>query len=416
MADSLFVRGGTLVDTGAERVIDDAGVVTTGERIVAVGPVEDLDVPADADEIDASGRTILPGFVDAHAHLSYTETTLRDRLRFIDPRNSVEYNTIGGTVNAGLNLERGVTSLRDVGSRGGLAVAVRDAVEDGLIPGPRVKASGPMLTTTGGLADWAPEWIDADAGFITRVDSADEATRAAREQIKLGVDTIKVEASGEWISTFASSRTPTMRQAEIEAVVAVAHDHDVTVAAHAKAAEAIVNAARAGVDTVEHGTYLDDEGIEALTEHDVTLVTTVRGFIDIADGAAESGHPPEKVQTVRDELDTHKRAQRRAHDAGVTVAAGTDSGPPYSSQGNLNQEIVALVEHCGFSPLEAIVAGTRTAAEAIGLDDAGTLEAGSYADLIVVDGDPVDDVGVLADWGNLSVVVKGGEVIEDGRR
>ncbi len=416
MSDSLFVKGGALITGDETRLIERGGVVTEDDRVVSAGPLAELDVPSRADEIDATGKTIIPGLVDAHAHLSYTEATLRDRLRFIDPRNSVEYNTIGGAVNAELNLERGVTSLRDVGSRGGLAVAVRDAVEDGLIPGPRVKASGPMLTTTGGLADWAPGWIDADTGFVTRVDSTDEATRAAREQVKLGVDNIKVEASGEWISAFSSSRTPTMRREEIEAVVEVAHDRGVTVAAHAKAAEAIVNAARAGVDTVEHGTYLDDEGVEAMRENDVTLVTTVRGFIDIADGAAESGHPPEKVQTVRDELDTHKRAQRKAHEAGVTVAAGTDSGPPYSSQGNLNEELVALVEHCGFSPLEAIVAGTRTAAEAIGLDDAGTLEAGNYADLVVVDGDPVDDVRVLADRGNLSVVVKGGEVVEPARR
>jgi imidazolonepropionase-like amidohydrolase len=414
MSQQVLLEGGQILDTGTRTALSDGYLLVDGGRVVEFGPVEDLDASVDPDRrIDITGRTAMPGIVDAHAHLSYTAETLRDGLGFTNPKNSLEYNAIGATKSARDTLSRGVTSIRDIGSRGGIAVAVRDAVEDGLVPGPRVVASGPILTTTAGLTDVHPPWIEEHAGFRQRIDGVDEAIRAVREQAKLGVDNVKVEASGEWIAPFADSTTRTMREDEIRAVVEEAHARDMTVAAHAKAKEAIENAARAGVDTVEHGTFLDAEAAALLRENDVALVGTLTGQTDIAEKAVEEGDQPEElVEQLRAEIQTLRDAVRLAHEEGVTVLTGTDSGPPHSAQGNTGEEVAYLVEYGGFDPMEAIVAGTETTAEAVGLSDVGTLEPGAVADVVVLDGDPLADPGLLADPGNVTSVLKAGTPVE----
>jgi imidazolonepropionase-like amidohydrolase len=412
MGDATLFTGGRLLDTASETVVTDATVLVEGTRVSFAGPGAPDDIPDEATEVSLDGRTIMPGLVDAHAHLTYTATTLTDGLRFTEPRNSLEYNTVGAVENARVHLERGVTSIRDIGARGSIAVAIRDAVEDGIVPGPRVRASGPILTTTGGLLDVHPPWLSSRAGMITEVNGVDEVIRAVREQAKLRVDNVKLEASGEWISPYATSKTPTMRFEEVEAAVEVAHARELTVAAHAKASEAIVTAADAGVDTIEHGTYLDDGGIEAMRDNDVALVGTLTGQTDIATKAIGTGQPRHLVEQLQAEIDTLADAVRRAHEAGITVLTGTDSGPPHSAQGNTSEEVGYLVERAGFTPMEALVAGTRVTAERIGLDDVGVLAAGRRADLLVVDGDPVADVTCLQDPENLDVVMKDGVVLE----
>lgn len=411
MTRKLLFSGGRLIDTDAGDVVEDAAVLVEPPDVAAAGPVEDVPRPADASEIDVTGKTLLPGLVDSHAHLTYTATTLRGGLQFTEQKNSLPYNTVGAVENARTNLGRGVTSIRDPGSRGAIAVAIRDAVADGIIEGPRVRASGPIVSTTGGLSDTLPTWIDSDAGFMMRTDGPDEAVRAVRKQAKMGVDNVKIEASGEWISKFADSQTPTMRPVEIEAVVDVAHSRGLSVAAHAKAREAIENAARAGVDTIEHGTYLDEETADLLIENDVAMTGTLTGQIDIAERAVEVGGQEEHlVEQLRSEIETLKDAVRLAHERGVTVITGTDSGPPHSAQGNVAEELGHLVEHCGFTPMEAVVAGTKTTAEAIDLPDVGVLAPDHRADLLVVDADPLADIHALADPDNVDYVLKGGEV------
>lgn len=414
MSQQLLLSGGRLIDTDAGEVIEDAAVLVDPPHVVSAGPIEDVPHPDDAREIDATGKTLLPGLVDSHAHLTYTATTLRDGLQFTDPKNSLPYNTVGAVENARINLQRGVTSIRDPGSRGEIAVAIRDAVEDGIIEGPRVRASGPIVSTTGGLTDTLPSWIDSDTGFMMRTNGPEEAVEAVREQAKMGVDNVKIEASGEWISQFADSRTPTMRPAEIEAVVDVAHSRGLSVAAHAKAREAIENCARAGVDTIEHGTFLDEETADLLVENDVAMTGTLTGQIDIAEKAVEVGGQPEHlVQQLQSEIATLKEAVRLAHDRGVTVITGTDSGPPHSAQGNVSEELGHLVEHGGFTPMEAVVAGTKTTAEVIDLPDVGVLAPDYRADLLVLDADPLADIHALADPENIDCVIKDGEVVRE---
>lgn len=415
MTETTLFTGGRLLDTERGEVVPDASVLVEGASVSHAGPGAPQSVPDDVREVDLDGRTIMPGLVDAHAHLTYTALTLTDGLRFTEPRNSLEYNTVGAVENARRHLARGVTSIRDIGARGSIAVAVRDAVEDGIVPGPRIRASGPILTTTGGLLDVHPPWLQSRAGMITEVNGVDEVIRAVREQAKLRVDNVKLEASGEWISPFATSQTPTMRADEIEAAVEVAHGRGMTVAAHAKASESIVTAAEAGVDTVEHGTYLDDDGIEAMLDNDVALVGTLTGQTDIATKAIGTGQPRQRVEQLQAEIDTLADAVRRAHEAGITVLTGTDSGPPHSAQGNTSEEVGYLVERAGFDPMEALVAGTRVTAEVCGFDDVGVLAPDMRADLLVVNGDPVADVSCLQAPENLDVVMKDGVVFDAGR-
>lgn len=196
-----------------------------------------------------------------------------------------------------------------------------------------------------------------------------------------------------------------MRQEEIEAVVEVAHDRGVTVAAHAKAAEAIVNAARAGVDTVEHGTFMDEEAIEMLIAEDVTLVPTLSAPYRIARNVEQA--TKESLRKSGPVYEHHIESFKQAVEAGVRIAGGTDAGTPFNYHGTNSTEISFMVEH-GMDPIDAITAMTGTAAETIGLEDAGTLEAGSYADLLVIEGDPLEEVSLLREP---TAVMKGGEVV-----
>jgi len=408
---SIYIEGGRLFD--GTKMLEDSGVIIENGRVRQTGGIEDLDAPDQATTVDATGKTILPGLVDAHVHLTYTETTLRNRLEFTDPRNSSEYNAIEAISVAEQHIEKGITSLRDIGSRGGLAVAIRDAIEDELLTGPRVRASGPILTATGGLADLYPDWIGAETPFIRKISGTQDAIEAVREQAKAGVDNIKIEASGEWINPYSDSQTPTASKAEISAAVDAAHNRGLTAAAHAKAEEAIENALDAGIDTIEHGTFLDADLMERMKEESVPLVTTITCYKNVLENGLEA-YPSERVEVLRNEIDTHLETIERAHDAGVPVAVGTDTGPPFSSHGHgaAADEIVHLVESCGLSSIAALRAATRTAATAAGFDDVGTLEDDARGDVIVVDGHPLQDPSVLQKHDQITHVVKGRNLVK----
>jgi imidazolonepropionase-like amidohydrolase len=408
---TVFLHGERLFD--GERVITDGAALIKDGTVREVGPAEEVTRPDRPDSTELRGETVLPGLVDAHVHLTYTETTLRNRLEFSDPRNSLEYNTIESLGVAAEHLEKGVTAIRDIGSRRWLAVAIRDAVEDGLVAGPRIAASGPILTVTGGLTDLYPEWIDATTEFVRHVSGPAEAREAAREQIKAGVDNVKIEASGEWINPYSDSRTPTASPEELAAVVDTAHARGVRVAAHAKAAPSIENALDAGVDTIEHGTFLDEGLMKRMREQGVPLVTTLTCYRNVLRRGTEA-YPDERVEVLRREMDQHTDTVRRASELGVQVAAGTDTGPPFSAHGHgaVADEIVHLID-VGLSPREALQAATTTAATAAGLEGtAGRLAPERHGDALLVDGNPLEDPTVLQDHDRITHVLKDGSLVK----
>jgi imidazolonepropionase-like amidohydrolase len=323
------------------------------------------------------------------------------------------------TVDAALNAERllslGFTSVRDVGTRGNIGVVIRNAVAEGRLRGPRVKAAKQIISVWGGLGDIHPTHIfrrdQYTASLFEVVSGPWEARDAVRQHVKDGVDWVKVEASGTGFNPLCPAERDTISMEELQAVVDEASDKGRPVACHAESRNSIIKAAKAGVRTVEHAIYLDDEGLEAVIAHGVAICPTLGLYTAFAERGAEFGIPDEIVSAHRRTHESHVAAIRKAHEAGVTIIAGSDAGLANFPTGSGLEEICAYVEVIGMTPLQALLTATRDAACTIGFDDAGTLEAGKRADLLVLSDNPLDRIRVLTDGGSLQAVIQGGSVV-----
>jgi imidazolonepropionase-like amidohydrolase len=405
-----YVHARVFPATGND-VIDDGAIVVEGDRITWVGLCDALE-PQD-ETVDLDGRTIIPGLCDAHAHLVYAGVT--DPYS-IELARSLEEATVDAVANARLLLELGFTSARDVGTRGNIAVTVRNAVRDGVLPGPRLKASKQIISVWGGLGDWHPTHIfrrDQQKDALTEIITGPwEARNAVRQHVKDGVDWVKVEASGTGFNALCPAERDTMSFEELSAVVDEARDKGRPVACHAESRNSIIKAARAGVRTVEHGIYLDDEGVEALLHNDVALCPTLGLYTAFAKRGLEFGIPAEVVANHNRTHEAHVAAIRKAYDAGVTIIAGSDSGLANFPQGGGLEEICAYVEKVGMSPAAALLTATRDATRVIGFgDEVGTLEAGKLADLLVLREDPTQDIRAITRDEAREAVVQGGRVV-----
>jgi len=411
-----LLTGGTVVDGTRSGPVPDGTVLMEGSRIVDVGPEHELDIDdSEVAVIDVGERTIMPGIVDAHTHLTIFNSRVRGRYRLSDPKNSLPYNTIRAVESVAAYLDNGVTTQREVGGREFISASIRDAIEEGRIPGPRVLPSGPIITTTAGLDDKRPYFMEGNLANGWEVNGTTEVVKAVREHYKAGVATIKLDASGTW-TAFTDSKTPTMTEREMAAAVEEAHKFGLRVAVHAQAREGIKNAARAGVDTIEHGTYIDEEGIDLILENDIVLVPTLVPFEEFVDAGEVVEMTAEQSEQLEADLEAQRASVARAKERGVKVAVGSDAIPPMVPHGDTHREIRHF-EANGFSPAEAVEAATRVSSEAVGLEDEiGTIEPGKCADLVVVDGNPLDDLDVLAADENPVVVLKGGAVVKDERR
>lgn len=400
----------TLIDGVADEPRERMSVLVRGERIEAVAPTDELRLPAHEDvvRIDATGKTLMPGMIDCHFHPVYQDVTCWEDYAL---RRSIEHTTILAARNAQTLLEVGFTSARDTGTRGLIAIALRDMIDDGVILGPRMLAGGRILSSTGGLADGWGYWVKNTADLAAIVDGVEAVVKEVREQIKYGANTIKLEASGTGISPYSSSTKQTMTTEEMAAAVKEAHRNGVIVACHAQATEGIKNAVRAGVDTVEHGSFLDEEGADLMVEHGTVLVPTISVLYLYVHKGPEVGVPSWITEKFRGDLDAHFESVRLALDKGIPMAVGSDSGHRFNPQREIAYELEIMVQ-AGFSPMLAIKAATSVAAEAIGVDDrVGRLQPGLLADLLVVDGDPLDDITILRAGRKIERVVKGGRVV-----
>lgn len=389
----MLLRDATLVDSGGVRTGD---LRVAEERIEAAGDLTDR---SDESVVDLSGHAVLPGLVDAHVHFSLSgERTVEEVIGLSD----AELALIEAR-NARRTLESGVTGARVMGARD-VDVHVRDRIDSGDVPGPRTVANCRSITATGGHGHHLGREITG----------ADDARRAVREQAKRGADFIKFMATGGVTTPGSDPNAVALTDDEVEAIVDESHRRGLHTATHAHGGAGVKAAVEAGVDTVEHGTLLDDEAIDMLAREDVTLVPTLsapRRIVRNVDAATEEDRT--KTEAV---YERHLDSFRRAVEAGVRIAGGTDAGTPFNMHGSNATEIRLMHEHAegAMSSLEAIVAMTETAAEAVGLDDLGTLDPGTYADLLVVGADPTDDLTAMNDPG---VVIKGGRVVagEDER-
>jgi imidazolonepropionase-like amidohydrolase len=294
-----------------------------------------------------------------------------------------------------------------MGDKGQLDIAMKTAITESDIIGPRIRASGNCLTITGGHGDMFPAHVDIQ-GMGRIVDGPVEARKAAREQIKAGADNIKLMATGGGMSP----GPPTVAQLTIEemrAAVEEAVKYDKTTAAHAIGADGIKNALKAGVRTIEHGSFLDEEGIDLLLAKDAYLVPTLAAFKTIKYGK-EGGVPEYTIEKVQYFQTAHTKNLKKAMAAGVKIVVGTDAGTPFNYHGESAYELECLVEN-GFTEMQAIQSATKTAAEALMMHDLGTLKKGKVADFIVVDGNPLQDIKILQAVGKIKMIYQEGKVL-----
>lgn len=396
-------RGGRVFDgTGAPPA--EADVAVEDGRVVEVGSGLDGD-----EAVDLAGRTILPGLFDCHVHVVFSHV---DLWRAVQTPFSHQF--FEAADNLRRTLAVGITTVRDAG---GADLGIKEAVAEGLTQGPRMQISLRMLSQTGGHGDdWMPSGGVLDSMPIhpgvpnTIVDGPDEMRRTVRTLIRMGADVIKVATSGGVLSTRDDPRHAHFRPLELEVLVEEATAAGIFVMAHAQGADGIKNAIRAGIRSIEHGIYLDDEAIELMLAKGTYLVPTLvapRGVIDAVEGGVQL--PPAIVDKAHAVLEIHCRAFRQAVRAGVRIAMGTDSG--ITPHGRNLRELELMVAG-GMNPTAALVATTRTAAELLGVDaELGTLEPGKRADLVIVSGDPLD----VRDLGSrVQAVYKDGLLVSGG--
>lgn len=382
LRDARVIDGcGSVHEDRAVRIDPDSG------RIASVGDAD----PRDGETVvSLGGVTLLPGLVDAHVHFSLSgESTVAD----VADASDAELVLIEAA-NARRTLLGGVTGVRAMGARD-LDVHLKRTIDRGDLAGPRMVANCRSITITGGHGHHLGREVDGPT----------ECRRAVREQVKRGAEFIKFMATGGVTTPGTDPRTLSFTHDEMAAIVDESHRRGVHVATHAHGAEGVKAAATAGVDTIEHGTFLDREAIDLLVERDVTLVPTLSAPFRIARNPERATE--ESVRKTNAVSDRHVESFQAALDAGVRIAGGTDAGTPFNYHGANSTEIGFMVEY-GMDPHDAIVAMTRVAAETIGLEDAGRIEPGAHADLLVVDGNPLEDLSSLSDP---MAVFKGGEVV-----
>jgi imidazolonepropionase-like amidohydrolase len=390
-----WVRAGTLIDGTGRPPARDMGLVLKGDRIAEVAPWSRLDPPPGSTVVNLADKTVLPGLVDTHVHLSMH---LGPGWEMVPVKTGAADAAILATVNAARTLRAGFTTVRNLGDRDGETVALRNAVDVGTVPGPHVLTARGMLSMTGGHGDWTnafrPGVVIGDAAAPGVCDSPEACRAAVRTQVKYGADVIKIAATGGVLSAGDAIGARQFSDDELAAIVAEAHALGRKVAAHAHGTEGLKAAVRAGVDSIEHGSILDDEAVRLMKERGTCLVPTLLAGETVEARARSGGLPAWAVEKALAVRPLMTGSFRRALKAGVTIAFGTDSG--VSEHGRNAREFELMVE-AGMKPMDAIVAATRNAATLLGVaGDRGTIEAGRRADLVAVTGDPLADIGVLA--------------------
>ena len=402
---TLVITGGVIFD-GVHGDVTARGDVRIENGVIAA--VGSGAAGRDATVIDAAGAFVMPGLMDCHVHLlSSSAPDFATR----GLKELIPYTAIRGAANARIMLDAGFTTVRDVGAMGFGNIALRQAVDEGLVPGPHIVAAGHSLSVPGGHGDsyFRPEVRIRRGGLVN---GAGEARRAVRELVKMRADVIKLLVTGGVMTDGSDVGVLQWAPDELTAAIAQAHQLGLRVAGHCHGAAGVKAALHAGLDTVEHGTLLDEEAIDLMKQRGAFYVPTLAAPFHICGGGVASGIPPYAVAKAESVLARHRASVRRAHEVGVKIAMGTDCGTPFNAAGKNALELELMTQN-GLSPAEALMATTRMAAEAIGIRDrAGTLEPGKRADVIVVHGDPLSDIRVLQDSARIAWVVKAGEVVK----
>jgi imidazolonepropionase-like amidohydrolase len=406
-ASASVVHCGHLFDSSSGRLLGETSILVRGERIESVQPGA-MALPVGARLIELGNATCLPGLIDSHTHLTdeTSPTQYSDQFRW----NTADY-AIRSTVYASRTLQAGFTSVRNLGDGDNASVALRNAINAGVVSGPRIFTAGGAIGSTGGHADGTDGYRadlqgdpQAASGIIN---GAEDAWKAVRQHYKDGVDLIKIMPSGGVLDESSSVDNAQMTIEEIKAVVAAAHDYGFTVAAHAHGAEAIRRAVIGGVDSIEHGTFMDDADMKLMKEHGTWLVPTIIAGRYVQEMAAKPGYYPPQVAAKAMQVGPLIQATAgKAYKAGVKIAFGTDAA--VYPHGRNAREFVYMVE-AGMPAAFALQAATKNAAELLKQSrNLGSVESGKFADIIAVDGNPLDDIALMQ---HVDFVMKGGAVV-----
>jgi imidazolonepropionase-like amidohydrolase len=397
------IRAGKLVDVVAGKVLNDQTILVSNDRITAVGPAGSITVPPGARTIDLSGATVLPGLVDAHVHLTGDPNLHGYRSLGVSDIRAALY----GAHAAKTTLEAGFTTVRNVGASGFGDVALRDAINEGELAGPRMRVAGYAIGIKGGHCD--NNLLPADFHYTENgvADGPWQARAKVREMAKYGADTIKVCASGGVLSKGDEAGAQQLTLEEMKAIVEEAHKLGRRVAAHAHGASSIRDAILAGVDSVEHASLIDDEGIRLAREKGTYIVMDIYNDDFILQEGAKAGMLPESLEKEKIVGQLQRDNFRKAFRAGVKMAFGTDAG--VYPHGDNARQFFYMVKY-GMTTMQAIQAATINGADLLGWKDRiGSVTPGKYADLIAVGGDPLADPAELT---RVKFVMKGGAVVK----
>jgi imidazolonepropionase-like amidohydrolase len=406
----LYLKNLRLIDGTGAPARTEAALIIEGDTLVHVGPLAAVDEPKsrDVDTIDLGGRTVIPGLVEAHIHLSYNNVKV---IADLDLNCPPEYSTLKAARNAELALTCGYTAARSAGAVHRIDAALKQAINEGLYPGPRLLAASRDICATGGMADWNPSYLKLGMeGLALIADGPDQVRAAVRRSIKDGADVVKCYIGGDALLPHTPIGDCTYTLAEVTALVDESRMRGRMTAAHVRGQRSSRVAAEAGVDSLEHATYADDETLGLIADRGLTLVPGLRYLYSILENGPAFGIGEETIgpSGLRDEIKQAADTYRRAKDLGIRMCPGGDFGFAWNPHGEYAKDIQVFVDVIGFSPLEAISCATRNGAELMRMADRiGTLQPGKLADLVVVDGDPLRDISVLQDRPRLSVMQGG---------
>lgn len=406
MTERVVLTGATLVDGVGRDPRPDAAVLVEGEFITEVGPAGSIRTAPGDTVHDLRGTTLLPGLVDAHVHLRSNADRRPQDVHLWNMVASEQAQTLHALANARIALHSGFTTVRDMAG-GRLEAAVRDVIGAGILDGARVVAAGLVGMTAGHGDMFCPATMD-ERRMWAPADGPDECRKRVREYARMGMDLIKICTSGGTLSLGDRTGWRNYTRAEVDTIVDEAHALGMRVAAHAHTRAGIETALTAGADTLEHGSELDEPLIELMLEHRTFLCPTLSISEFMVERGRERGLAAEQLDKARALREQRLESARLAHRSGVRLIAGSDSSNTLRFGAHAG-EIELLHSRLGLSPMEALTAATSTAAEALGLGDrTGVVAPGRWADLLVVDGDPLSDLGVLRQPGRLRMVFQSG--------
>ena len=413
---TLFVNA-RLIDGEGGEPVENAAVKVEGKRITAIGRTPDFgDSPnGNLRVVDLAGKTLMPGLIEGHFHISFWGVR---ELPDLDLKLPAERTTVYAVKNAELALRCGYTAVSSAGALHRIDVTIRDMVNEGIIAGPRMAASGRDICATSGMLDWNPSfWKLGMDGLSIFADGVDEVRKAVRQNIREGADVIKLYVTGEGLLRPGTPPEETMYSfEEIRVAVEEAHKRNRQIAAHVRGNDGVKLCVEAGIDVLEHATYADDEAIELIASRkdEVFVVPGLGYHWGILTKGVECGIPPLVMAATeyQEEWDLGCIAMKKLKDAGVRVIPGGDYGFVWCPHGEYAKDIELFVTDMGFTPMEAIVAATKHGSELLRMEDeTGTVAAGKFADLLVVDGDPLADIAILQDRSKLALVMKDGKVM-----